>query len=198
MYEGYIKFKSELSTGEAPDDIYTQELNEWRSTLHKHKLIGEYPDGIGFGNISRRFKDDTFIISGSATGGVTNLSNKDYVLVNSFNTKTNTLRSTGLCQPSSESMTHGTIYQTLPQVRCVMHIHNKKLWTTYKNILPTTAEHIPYGTPEMAKEVKNLILKLTVFSPQIIVMGGHNEGLLVIGNKIRITGERLLKLISIL
>ncbi len=194
--DGYIKFKPELSLATPPESIYTENLNKWRTILHTAKLIGVYPDGTGYGNISRRFKENTFIVSGSSTGSAPVLTSDEYVLVTDFNISHNILKSSGQIPPSSESMTHGIIYRTMPDVRCVMHVHNTMLWKTYKHVLPTTAEHIPYGTPEMAKEVKRLILTLSPHSPQIIVMGGHQDGLIVLGKSIDVVGERLLKLVS--
>ena len=196
MDEGYIKFTSDLLEAPAPDTIYTSKLDDWRKRLHDLSLIGEYPNGIGFGNLSRRFNSRSFIISASGTGGKVDLTPEDYVLVTEFDIRTNYLASKGQHHPSSESLTHGVIYNTLPDVRCIMHVHDAKLWTAYKNILPTTAEHIPYGTPEMAKEVKRMITSFSPRSAQVIVMGGHEEGVIVFGRSVDITGQRLIKLVN--
>lgn len=194
--DGYIKFTSNLTIDDPPDSIFTEKLNSWRNKLHELKLIGEYDNGIGYGNVSRRFRQDTFIISGSATGGKPVLTNNEYVLVKSFNIGENSLDSVGQINPSSESLTHGMIYRTLPDVRCVLHVHSAILWLKYKNILPTTAEHITYGTQEMALEVKRLILSHSALKPQIIIMGGHEEGILVYGKNLEQVGQRLLTLHS--
>ncbi len=196
MEDGYIKFKCTLHTGEPPDAIFIRKLNAWRTKLHQLDLLGEYPNGVGFGNISRRFKNDTFIISGSATGGIPELSNMEYVRVDEFNVHTSTVSGTGLIQPSSESMTHGIIYKTLPAIKCVLHVHDRDLWLKYKNILPTSAEHIAYGTPEMALAVKQLVLSLSAQKAQVVIMGGHEEGVIVYGASPDDAGNRLLKLKS--
>ncbi|NQV49827.1 MAG: class II aldolase/adducin family protein [Candidatus Marinimicrobia bacterium] len=195
MDEGYIKFHCELEDDEAPDVIFTSKLNTWRTTLHKHQLIGEYDDGIGYGNVSRRFIADSFIISGSATGSNATLDFAEYVLVTGFNIRTNTVSAKGLIPPSSESLTHGIIYKTLPQVKWVLHIHNATIWKYYKNILPTTAEHIPYGTPEMALEVMRLILASAPTSPRILIMGGHQDGIIAYGINLDDVGQKLLNLV---
>ena len=44
------------------------ELDAARTTLHDAGLIGVYPSGIGYGNISLRLAGNLFLISGSGTG----------------------------------------------------------------------------------------------------------------------------------
>ncbi len=193
--EGYIKYACDLTIAQAPDSIYSSKLNNWRTRLHKHQMIGEYEDGISYGNVSRRFLSETFIVSGSATGRQAELSPADYVLVTEFNVKANTLSAKGLISPSSESLTHGIIYKTLPEVKWVLHIHNTAIWRSYINILPTTATHVPYGTPEMALEVKRLILASAPNSSQVLIMGGHQDGVIAYGANLDSVGQQLLDLI---
>ena len=52
------------------------------------------------------------------------------------------------------------------------------------NHVPTTSEDIPYGTPEMANEVKRLFNETDVGKEKIIVMGGHREGLISFGKNL--------------
>jgi len=196
MDEGYIKFQCNLEDGGAPDAIFTSKLNTWRTTLHRRELIGEYDHGIGYGNVSRRFLADSFIVSGSATGSHAELDPAEYVLVTGFNIKTNTISAKGLIPPSSESLTHGIIYKTLPEVKWVLHIHNSTIWKSYKNILPTTAEHIPYGTPEMAIEVKRLILATASTNTRVLIMGGHQDGIIAYGVNLDAVGNQLLDLLQ--
>jgi len=194
--DGYIKFNDLLTREEPPESIFINKLNQWRSTLHKIGLLGQSDAGIGYGNVSRRFKNNSFIISGSATGNQAVLTNREYVLVTDFNIKSNTTESSGLISPSSESMTHGIIYRTLPETKYVMHVHYGHFWDKYKNILPTSAEHIAYGTPEMALEVKRLILSISAHKAHILIMGGHAEGIIAYGSSVDEVGNRLLELVS--
>ncbi len=194
--DGYIKFNNLLTEGDPPDQIYLTELNSWRNTLYNYGLLGAYDNGVGYGNVSRRFGEGSFIISGSGTGNQTYLSNKEYVRVNSFNEKTNTTESTGLISPSSESMTHGIIYRSSPKVRCVMHVHNIQLWNNHKHRHPTTAVHVAYGTPAMANEVRSIVSQLSAQHPQVIIMGGHKEGIIVYGPSILSVGTVSLQSIS--
>ncbi len=194
--DGYIKFNDLLIKGNPPEEFFITELNSWRNRFHKMGLIGNYDNGVGYGNVSRRFRRDTFLISGSSTGNIENLTNHGYVCVTDFNIKTNTTESVGQISPSSETMTHGIIYRTLPEIKCVIHIHNRNFWDKYKNILPTSAENVAFGTPEMALEIKRLILSISAHQAQILIMGGHEEGIIAYGKNIEEVGQRLLKFVD--
>ena len=52
--EGYIKFNSDWEKQAAFEDERLDELLRYRQLLYGLELIGAYPDGIGYGNISLR------------------------------------------------------------------------------------------------------------------------------------------------
>lgn len=183
MTEGYIKFNCIRTPGETslPEEKYGQ-LESARAQLYGLGLIGIYPDGIGFGNISvRKDHNKSFFISGSATGGKETLSPSDYALVTDYSLMQNTIFCTGIINASSESLTHAAIYQSVPQAGAVIHIHCLRLWEKLLYKLPTTSHDIEYGTPEMAKAVGELAIHLNNKEEKIIVMGGHREGILSFG-----------------
>ena len=123
MSEGYIKFNClwEQKEFDLPIEIYTQ-LESARTQLHNLGLIGMYPNGIGFGNISVRGNSKgSLIISGSATGGLTCLEKSDYAEVTNYNIGENTISCCGLTKASAESLTHAAIYEFLPQIGAVVH-----------------------------------------------------------------------------
>ena len=99
------------------------ELDAARTTLHDAGLIGVYPSGIGYGNISLRLAGNLFLISGSGTGSSRLLGKQGYSLVHAFDPLKNTVASFGPIQASSESMTHGAVYGAANKARCVIHIH---------------------------------------------------------------------------
>ena len=179
--EGYIKFN--LNWEEKPFDFTDQDfvkLNSCRQKLFELGLIGAYPDGIGFGNISIRYKKNRFIISGSETGNFKNLSKEHYALVEDYNLKLNGVYCVGLTKASSESMSHAAVYDSNPNVNAVIHVHHKKLWNNYLNVLPTTNTDAEFGTPEIALEISRLANRAN----GIIVMGGHPEGIISYGNSL--------------
>ena len=85
-------------------------------------------------------------------------------------------------------MSHAAIYQTILEVQFVFHIHSMELWKKYLNVLPTTDLDAAYGTPEMAYSIMDL-LSDKKNRTGILVMGGHEEGLIAYGK----TGKRALE-----
>jgi len=191
MDEGYIKFNCHWIPS---DDIPLNKvalLNVWREILYKKGLIGVYPDGIGFGNISLRCNEKTFLISGTATGGLATLSESHYSLVTHYHPGTNSVTCTGPLKASSESLTHALIYECSAATNAVIHIHSLNLWNRLIHQVPTSRENIFYGTPEMANEIKRLFDETAVSKEKIIVMGGHPEGIISFGKDLEEAGNIL-------
>lgn len=188
MDEGYIKFDCNWAKANIIEKDDIAELCKWRKQLYVLGLIGVYPDGIGFGNISQRRTGNTFIISGSATGSLKELSTAHFSLVEKYDVNANQINCKGLIRASSESMSHAAIYETIPEVQFVFHIHSMDLWKKYLNVLPTTDTEATYGTPEMAYSIIDLISKEKKANG-ILVMGGHQEGLMAYGRN----GEEAMK-----
>jgi ribulose-5-phosphate 4-epimerase/fuculose-1-phosphate aldolase len=193
MDEGYIKFNCNWIKAEpiSPDKLI--EINKWRDTLYNLGLIGAYDNGIGFGNISIRLNNHTFLITGSATGGLTQLNENHYVVVNEYNLKRNSLTCIGPIKASSESLSHAVIYECSQDTKAVIHIHNIGLWEKLIHNVPTTREDIEYGTPDMANEIIRLFEETSVKDKKMIVMGGHREGIITFGKTLDEAGEILLK-----
>ena len=183
MNEGYIKFNCDWTQQEIEMNEHVfQELEKQRSRLYDLGLIGMYPDGIGFGNISvRRTTDYKFFITASATGQFPRLTISNYSLVTDFNLEGNLVSCTGSARASAESLTHAAVYAALPEVGAVVHVHSLVLWQKLLHKYPTTTETIEYGTPEMALAVKELAAMSDSHSEKIIIMGGHREGILAYG-----------------
>jgi L-ribulose-5-phosphate 4-epimerase len=192
--EGYIKFNCCFNKKEVLGERDIVDLNKCREKFFDLNLIGMYENGIGFGNISKRIDNsEKFIISGSATGGIKDLSSKNYAIVDEINFEENYLSCTGLTKASSESMTHAAVYASNEKIKAVIHIHNLDLWKKLINILPITKKEVPYGTPEMADEVKRLFKETNVFEKQIFAMGGHKEGIISFGKSLDDAGKIILK-----
>jgi len=186
MDEGYVKFNCIWQKGaiHIDQETFTQ-LQTARAELYALGLIGMYPDGIGFGNLSVRSGDNgSFFISGSATGGLTGLKESDYALVTDFHLGENTISSTGLTKASSESLTHAAVYQSLPEAGAVVHVHCLWLWEKLLNDFPSTQAEIEYGTPEMGEAVGKLAATIKGKEEKIIIMGGHREGILAFGSSL--------------
>jgi ribulose-5-phosphate 4-epimerase/fuculose-1-phosphate aldolase len=194
--EGYIKFdlQWDKKSVDFPENMLS-ELNDFRTKLFNLGLIGMYPDEIGFGNISIRFgNNDQFIISGSATGQLRTLTKEHFSLVTGFDNEKNTIICEGQIAASSESMSHAALYKSNHNINAVVHVHHKKLWEKYLNNLPTTPKNAEYGTTEMANEVK----KLAHVPEEIIIMGGHEEGIVSFGTNLGEATNRIIKLYNTL
>jgi len=189
--EGYIKFKPKcINKNKLPKEILP-ELNKYRAEMVIRKLIG-IKNRVGFGNISKKV-DDNFIITGSATGGIKELDENHYVRVTSYNLDENSVEYEGPIKPSSESMTHASIYDSDLGIKAVIHVHNLDLWKKLLNRVPTTSKHTHYGTPEMAKEVKRLFRETDVKEKKIFVTAGHEEGVFSFGKNLEEAAKLLLK-----
>lgn len=192
--EGYIKFNAFWEkTSPLPAEGLAS-LQQWRQKLYELQLIGAYDNGIGFGNISRRWKDtDQFIISGSATGNFPQLTPDHYALVTQVETEQNSLYCRGPIIASSESMSHAVIYRTCPSVNGVIHVHNLEMWERLLHKVPTTDQSASYGSPEMAHSIVRLLLETDLPEQKIFVMEGHQEGIFTFGHDLDEAGKVLLE-----
>ena len=196
MNEGNIKFNCilrEKGSGLSDEDYLI--LNEWRNKLYQLKLIGCYPENIGYGNISVR-SGAGFIITGSATGCKESLTKDDYVRVDRYDFLKNEIHCTGRIRASAESLTHAAVYEASPETMAVIHIHSLDLWIKCKGLMPTSPETAEYGTPEIALAVRSLCLSSETGGEEVIIMGGHKEGIIAFGNDLETAGNKILKILK--
>lgn len=191
--EGYIKFDLRWTDGPVLPAGMLGEIIAWRQKFHHLGFIGMYPDGIGYGNISRRWDATRFAISGTATGGVDDIGPEHFTLVTGFDLEANALDCLGPVRASAESMTHGAIYRCAPEVRVVIHIHHLAFWEKLLNRVPTTREDVAYGTPGMALEIGRLFREEDAVRMGIICMAGHREGIISFGESAEEAGKTLLR-----
>lgn len=179
--EGVVKYQQHFTPDAPMAWEKLRELDHYRSMLHQQKLIAAYADGIGYGNISIKLDDGSMAISGSQTGHLARLSAEHYACVTKADIQQNTLWSKGPVQASSESLTHAAIYEIDDKIQAVMHIHHLALWQKYLQRLPSTSAEVHYGTPEMAVAVQQLYKNDDWQKCPVIIMGGHEEGIITFG-----------------
>ncbi len=193
--EGYIKYRCEWIEKDAVTIADVSELTCYRNALHQLNFIGQYSNGIGFGNLSQSFipplshcqpSDGTpqFIITGTQTGHLPTLIAADYALVTTFDPLQNTLTCIGQRKASSESLTHGVIYSAQPAIGAIIHVHHSQLWKQLLHQVPTTRASVPYGTPEMAAETQRLFQESSLLQQRIFVMAGHEDGIVTFGENL--------------
>jgi class II aldolase/adducin N-terminal domain-containing protein len=193
--EGYIKFHCHWEKATALQKDLS-ELISWRNKLFQMGLIGHYHDiNVGFGNISQKMEGKQFIISGTQTGHIEYIQAEHFTTVTDYNISTNEVWCKGPVKASSEFMTHAMIYDNDPLAEGVIHIHSKALWKQLINKASTTKKEVPYGTPEMANEITRLFNETEVKNQKIIVMAGHEEGILSFGTCLEEAGKIIENLI---
>jgi len=192
--EGVIKYQLNfLERPLAMDAEILRQLNEARKQMLDEGLIGADENrygGLGFGNLSLRCNTtqcSRFFISGSQTGHLQTLSESDLAYVTGCDNRHNTVNAEGQCKPSSESMTHGVIYQSCLAINAVIHVHSPDIWYHSAALgLPDTAGDIAYGTPEMAASVSALVTRHSRHElPLVFTMRGHVDGVVAGGENLR-------------
>ena len=167
-----------------PFDTFA-ELNACRRRLLALRLIGLDSSAIGFGNLSvRDGATGNFFVTGSATGGFPKLSSTDCARVVGYDFKNNSLRYEGIAIPSSESLTHAAIYESDSITSAVIHCPDSAFWRALVDRAPTTSKEVAYGTPEMAYEIMRLFKTTDVQSRKILVMAGHEGGIVTFGKNL--------------
>jgi ribulose-5-phosphate 4-epimerase/fuculose-1-phosphate aldolase len=200
--EGVIKFHLQFEKTDIILDAQIEILNYWREKLFALKLIGQDPKrygGLGYGNLSHRVKigSNEFIITGSQTSHLPQLSTLHYSLVVESNIKQNRLVARGLTNPSSEALTHSAFYQAKADINYVFHVHSPEIWNNAQSLdIPVTSPSITYGTPEMATAIKKFLDTATIDSDNIVAMGGHTDGIIAFGHTANQAGNCLISMLK--
>jgi len=181
----YVKFTYQRARADISPFDALLELNACRRKLVDQHLLGVYPNGVGFGNVSvRDGRTPSFYITGSATGGLAELTPADCVRVVAYDFARNWLSYEGAAIPSSESLTHAAIYESDSITSAVIHCHHSALWAMLLDRVPTTSKAVAYGTPEMAYEIIRLFQISDVRNEKIFVMVGHQAGIITFGKNL--------------
>jgi L-ribulose-5-phosphate 4-epimerase len=123
-----------------------------------------------------------FLVTGTQTGGLSEVGLNHFCVVESYDVARNRVDSFGPLPPSSESLTHGAIYDIAPAARVVFHGHVPEIWSRAPELgLPATRAGVAQGTPEMAREVQRLYRESALPGLGILVMGGHEDGVIAFG-----------------
>ncbi len=201
--EGVIKYQLEHTQQPVNRTFPFSEINAWRTIAVRLGLIGQNPDrydNIGFGNISHRIDahSEQFIISGTQTGHIEQLSPEHYCLVVKAEPHQNRLQSRGLCKPSSESLTHASVYAQDNAIQAIIHAHSPEIWKhTLALGLPHTNADVPYGTVEMATAVEQLFQSGKLTQPSLFTMLGHEDGVVAFGRNMQEAAWELINYLSL-
>lgn len=184
IVEGYIKFSYNLIKGASFLTKDIEDINYYRNQFLHKGYIG-MKDGIGFGNISIRLDNSSFIITASKTGGLQELKSKHYAKVISWDFVKNHIEAISELAPSSESLTHAIFYELDKDIKVVIHIHCSFLWGKYINKLPTISEKAKFGSVEMVNEIRFMYNNSNLKEKGILITAGHKNGIFVFGQSFK-------------
>lgn len=209
MREGVIKFDLAHESGalrQGEREAVVRMLG-WRGILQKLELLGADAaryDGLGFGNISHRCGPRSaprgaraFVVSGTQTSGHATATVDHFAVVTRWRVRDNAVVSRGPVRPSSEALTHATIFDEAPHAQCVLHVHSPLIWAAQRSLcLPATPAGIDYGTVEMADATAALFLAGRVAETGLFVMLGHEDGVVAFGRTVDEAGSILVRALA--
>lgn len=183
--EGVIKDRLHFHEAQPAAPALSADLITWRWILFRLGMIGQQPHrygGLGFGNLSRRVPGGAgFLITGTQTGGRDALTPADFSLVTETDASANAVAASGPVRPSSEALGHGAAYAVRRDIEFVFHCHHPLPWREARRLdLPQTPAAVDYGTPAMARALGELLAP-PVALPRLVVMTGHEDGLIAVG-----------------
>lgn len=178
------KFETVFQSNQAPEHTDIEYLKNWCSTFHAQGLTPSHESGTA-GNLSFRIFSgcNEFIITGAGLHAKCRLNESDFVHIVSCNISQRKVWVKGTRLPSSESMMHYAIYNTLPEVNAVFHGHHQGLIKYAKALdLPVTETVCEYGSPELIESILPMLQKNKLF---II----RDHGFISCGNTMNVAGE---------
>ncbi len=198
--EGVIKFNYELIEAKLPCKLFS-DLMKWRNKLFKSKLIGVYKSGkmkgISYGNVSKRIrwnKKEGFVITGSQTASIAKLPCEKYCFIEDYSIEENFVKAFGKVKPSSEALSHASIYEQNPSIGAIVHSHCKEIFNARSVLgLPYTSKRASYGSISLAKELAGAFKKFDLREEGILVTLGHSEGVFSWGRNIASASKILLE-----
>ena len=191
MEDGVIKFNCNWRNESLPIQV-PEELKIWRDKMHQLQLIGEYEETkIGYGNISIK-TDKGILISGTQTGNKYPIKSTEFSLITDYSMDLNQVSCMGEIKASAESLTHAAVYECDRTIKAIIHIHNKVLWEQLMDRVPTSNKTVPYGTSKMASEIKRLFSETNLAQEKIMVMAGHEGGIIAFGKNLKEAGQLIL------
>ena len=196
MSEAEIQFAYDLQPieGELLDNERYAELSAWRSILHAQDLVGHHPDynkGYSYGNLSCRTETDEeiFVITGSQTGSAKRFTHENLVKVTNASLERFWIESEGLVPPSSDAMTHASVYASDPRIEFVFHIHSSEIWQ-HADALNMPSIAAPPGSPKASQAVLEL-LHTNQSRPLVFVESERQNSVFAIGHHGRDCGGLL-------
>jgi len=184
MIDGVIKYHFDFRLSTPLSEAKFRDIEVVRERLFALGLIGVTDEGVGYGNISQRIGTNSFVITGTQTGHLSNLNGSHYSLVEDYYDTEFYLKSSGVIKPSSEALTHGTIYNLSDEIGAVIHIHSKLIWQFMLDSNYLSTSKVEYGSIEMIDEVNRIFATTNPLDNPKFVMAGHEDGVMIFGRNL--------------
>jgi len=184
MIDGVIKYHFDFRLSTPLSEVKFRDIEFVRERLFALGLIGVTDEGVGYGNISQRIGTNSFVITGTQTGHLANLNGSHYSLVEDYDDTEFYLKSSGVIKPSSEALTHGTIYNLSDKIGAVIHIHSKLIWQFMLDSNYLSTSKVEYGSIEMIDEVNRIFATTNPLDNPKFVMAGHEDGVMIFGRNL--------------
>ncbi|APB32614.1 ribulose-5-phosphate 4-epimerase and related epimerase and aldolase [Gloeomargarita lithophora Alchichica-D10] len=198
--DGVVKYQVIHQPGGSLDWADLLVLETWRQRLQQRGWLGQYPDGVSYGNVSQRYAQGGLVITATQVAHRSELTGTDYVLVTDYDSQTHTITVIGSTCASSEAPTHWGIYQLDPRIQVIFHIHCETLWNQLlqQPQIPRTPPEVPYGTQAMAQAMRRLYpVGCDPFQRNCLVMAGHQDGIFSFGRTAIEAGQVLFALAGV-
>ncbi|MCP4492681.1 MAG: class II aldolase/adducin family protein [Gammaproteobacteria bacterium] len=198
--EAVIKYRLVFKQAQSLLEHDYSSLSEWHRRFKDAAILGQDAqryNGLGFGNLSERIDRESFLISGTQTGRLDELTPDDYALVTATDISQNSVAAQGRLEPSSESLSHAAVYALDEQIRFVFHVHSPQIWRARSKLgIPQTDAAISYGTPQMANEILRLYRQGLFIEHNVLAMAGHEDGIIGFGVTASEAGENIMQLLT--
>lgn len=188
IYSG-PKFETVFLSQQFPEPEDLHKLMHWCSVFHREQLAPAHETGTA-GNLSFRIAQGkhAFCITGAGLNAKCHLNPSDFVIVENCDLVNLKVYALGQRLPSSESMMHFKIYETLPHVNAIFHGHYQGFLDQADKIgLPVTEKVCEYGSQELIDSILPMLGKHDFF---II----REHGFISLGNCPDEAGENALKM----
>jgi hypothetical protein len=165
--EGVIKFHLDFREGPAPEESLLLELKAWRTRFLELGLIGQDPE---------RYEDYGF---GNLSRRLPDQRENAFLI---SGTQTGHL-------DELQANHYATVLH--------MHLHSPDIFNNYRSlVLPCTDPSAAYGTPEMASAIEVLAKERENCQSSLLVMGGHQDGILAYGSEAEATGALVIRTLN--
>lgn len=190
IYVG-VKFHTIFVKKEIPKGKLNKELIAVGKRIAKYGLNGD----MGWGNISYR-KENGFVINATKES-IGKLNEEKLVFVKSADWKKKSVKAIGLKEPSSECFMHAIAYELRKDITVVLHLHDNLVLKHAKELrVKETRTEKPYGTIELAKEIKKVLGKencIAIKNHGILALGKNMDDAFALAVELHKKSEELEK-----